>query len=106
MSYLKPQRREPGAAALVRAANTKQQIRQGNRQMLSLSDALKEGRLDEFIAQEEARGVGPIDRADFDAALAKVVKAPQSKGRTSRSSSGDGSNEIETPQDSDPYISR
>ncbi|MFZ0207810.1 MAG: hypothetical protein WAL59_17195 [Roseiarcus sp.] len=34
--------------------------------------------MDEFIAQEEARGIGPIDRADFDAVLGKVVKAPRS----------------------------
>ena len=27
--------------------------------LLSLSDAVADGRLDEFIAQEEARGVGP-----------------------------------------------
>jgi hypothetical protein len=74
--------------------------------MLSLSEAVKIGRLDEFIAQEEARGIGPIDRADFDAALAKMVKAPQSKNRTSHSASRDGSNETEIPQDSDPCISR
>jgi hypothetical protein len=73
---------------------------------LSLSDAVKEGRLDDFIAQEEARGIGPIYRADFDAALAKVIKAPRSGNRTSRSASRDGSSENKTPQDSDPYISR
>ena len=74
--------------------------------MLSLSDALKHGKIEEFIAQEEARGIGPIDRADFGAAVAKLVKAPQSKGRTSRSASRDGSNGTETPQDTDPYTSR
>jgi hypothetical protein len=35
--------------------------------MLSLAEALKTGRLQEFIAQEEARGVGLINRAAFDA---------------------------------------
>jgi hypothetical protein len=74
--------------------------------MLSLSEAVKMGRLDEFIAQEEARGIGPIDRADFDATLAKLVKAPRSKNQTSRSASHDGSSETGTPQDNDPYISR
>jgi hypothetical protein len=29
--------------------------------MLSLSQAIKQVRIAEFIAQEEARGVGPID---------------------------------------------
>ena len=58
--------------------------------MLSLSEAIRTGRLKEFVAQEEAR-VGPIERAEFDAAVAALIKAPQSEGRTSRSSSGDGS---------------
>ena len=74
--------------------------------MLTLLEATKSGRLDEFIAQEEARGIGPIDRADFIAAVAAVIKAPQSKGRTSRSSSRGGSNGTETPRGSDPYTSR
>jgi hypothetical protein len=74
--------------------------------MLSLAEAQKTGRLQEFIAQEEARGIGPIDRADFDAALAKIVRAPRLENRTSHSASRDGSNETETPQGSDPYTSR
>jgi hypothetical protein len=53
--------------------------------MLSLSEAIKSGRLQEFIAQEEARGVGPIDRAELDHALAKMFKSPQSKDQTSHS---------------------
>jgi hypothetical protein len=59
--------------------------------MLTLSEAVKTGRLQEFIAQEEARGVGPVDRAELDRALAKMVKAPRSEGQTSRSPSRDGS---------------
>jgi hypothetical protein len=74
--------------------------------MLSLAEAKKTGRLQEFIAQEETRGIGPIERADFDAAIAALVKAPQSKSRTSRSASRDGSTETETPRDSDPCTSR
>lgn len=74
--------------------------------MITLRDALSEGKLDAFIAQEEARGIGPIDRADFEAAFGKVVKAPRSGNRTSHSAPHDGSNETETPPDNDPYISR
>jgi hypothetical protein len=55
---------------------------------------LSGGRLADFIAQEEACGIGPINQADYDAAAAALIKSPQSKGRTSRSSSDDGSNEI------------
>jgi len=36
---------------------------------LNLREAVETGRLGDFIAQEEARGVGPIDRAKFDALL-------------------------------------
>jgi hypothetical protein len=74
--------------------------------VLSLAEAQKTGRLEEFVAQEEARGIGPIDRAAFDAAVAAVVKAPRSENRTSRSASRDGSHGTETPPDSDPYTSR
>jgi len=80
--------------------------RKAHHERLSLAEAQRLGRLDEFVAQEEARGIGPIDRADFDATLAKLVKAPLSKNRTSRSASHDGSSETETPPDNDPYISR
>ena len=44
--------------------------------MLTLSEAVKSGRLQDFIAQEEARGVGPIDHSEFDALTAALVKAP------------------------------
>lgn len=60
---------------------------------LTLRKALDTGRLDEFIAQEEARGVAPADRAEFDAIIKTAVKQPRSEGRTSRSPSGDGSSE-------------
>jgi hypothetical protein len=58
---------------------------------LSLSDAQRRGRIDEFITLEEARGVGPIDRAEFDAGTSKLIKAPQSEGQTSHSASGGNS---------------
>lgn len=68
--------------------------------MLTLADAIKSGRLQEFAAQEEARGMGPIDRAEFDGTVKKVI-APRSKDRTSRSSSGDGLSGKRTRQGSD-----
>lgn len=59
--------------------------------MISLRTAIRDGRLDEFVQQEEARGVGPASREDLDAALARLIKSEQSEDRTSRSPSGDGS---------------
>jgi hypothetical protein len=53
--------------------------------MLSLAEAVKTGRIQDFIAQEEARGIGPVDRAELDDALSKVIKAPQSEDQTSHS---------------------
>jgi hypothetical protein len=59
--------------------------------MLTLSEAIASGRLPEFIAQEEVRGVGFIDAAEFDRVIEAAVKPPQSADQTSRSPSGDGS---------------
>ena len=73
---------------------------------LTLSSAIKAGRLREFVAQEESRGVGPIDRDDFFRVSAALIKAPQPENRTSRSASGDGSTGTETHQDDDPYAER
>lgn len=75
-------------------------------EQLSLSAALKAGKLADFIAQEESRGVGPIDRAEFDALAAALIKAPQSEDQTSRSASGDGSSGKKTRQGSGPCASR
>lgn len=58
---------------------------------LSLSEALATGRLEEFIQQEEARGVTPADTQELLAALETTIKAPRSEDQTSRSSSRDGS---------------
>lgn len=58
---------------------------------LSLTQAVQEGRLDEFIAQEEKRGVGPTDLRRLDGALAAAIKAPRSTDQTLRSPSRDGS---------------
>jgi len=73
--------------------------------MLTLSEAMKTGQLQEFIAQEEARGVGPIDRGDLDRALSKIIKAPQSKDQTSHSASRSGSTEKRTRQGNGRRIS-
>lgn len=58
---------------------------------LSLSEAQVSGRLEEFISQEEARGIGPADKADLDRALSRLIKAGKSEDQTSRSASSDGS---------------
>jgi hypothetical protein len=72
--------------------------------MITLAEAVKTGRLDEFAAQEEARGIGPVDRSALDAALAKVIKAPRSKDQTSRSPSPDGSIGTRTRRDNGQHI--
>lgn len=56
---------------------------------LSLADVLAPNRLDDFVAQAVADGVGPADRSQFDALVGRVT-APQPEGQTSRSR-GDGS---------------
>lgn len=58
---------------------------------LTSKEALESDRLDDFITQEEARGVGSVDRADLDEALARVIRPPQSERRSSRSASAGGS---------------
>lgn len=64
---------------------------------LTLANALAEGRLADFVAQEELRGVGPISQADLDHALSIVIKGGQSEDQTSRSPSRDGSSGKRTP---------
>jgi hypothetical protein len=60
--------------------------------MLTLSEALRTKRIEEFIAQEEKRGVGPASKRKLDAAIKKLATTPtQSKDRTSRSTSPGGS---------------
>ena len=45
---------------------------------LSLSEALKTGRLVEFVAQEEARGVEGVNRDELDEVLTMGIKPPRS----------------------------
>ena len=56
-------------------------------QRLSLTDAIASGKLTQFIHQEEARGVKPVDKKRLNAALAKAIKPLKSKHQTSRSAS-------------------
>lgn len=60
---------------------------------LSLSKAIKENRLEEFIRQAEAAGIGPVEEAAFLGAASKVIKHEPRSGQTSRSASRDGSTE-------------
>ncbi len=57
---------------------------------LTLSEALASNRLEDFIVQAEAAGIGPDDSKDFDA-LVKRVTEPLPEGQTSHSPAGDGS---------------
>ena len=59
--------------------------------MITLHEAIKTDRLEDFIQQEEARGIGPISRLELDQKIAALIKAPQSEGRTSRSPSAGSS---------------
>ena len=61
--------------------------------MLTLSEAIKAGKISEFVKQEEKRGIGPVEREELDATIRRLATTPlKSKDRTSHSSSGDGSN--------------
>jgi hypothetical protein len=73
--------------------------------MISLAEAVKTGRLDEFIAQEEARGIGSIERAQLDRTLAAMLKAPRSEDQTSRSPLSDGSTGKRTRRGNGRHIS-
>jgi hypothetical protein len=43
---------------------------------MELGAAIREHKLDQLIAQEEARGIGPIDRAELDQRIADLIRAP------------------------------
>lgn len=53
--------------------------------MLTLAEAIKTQRLKEFIAQEEARGIEPVDRAELDRALELLIKSPPPERHVSSS---------------------
>ena len=50
---------------------------------LSLTEAIETGRLQEFIAQREAEGLGPISKAEFDKTASAVIKTPPRDDQTS-----------------------
>lgn len=52
--------------------------------ILTLAEAIEQDRLPEFAAQAEADGIGPADRAQFEA-LVGTLTAPQPEDQTSRS---------------------
>lgn len=74
--------------------------------MLTLAEALKTGRLQDFIAQEEARGIGAASRKDFDRLIGAAVRPPPEADQTSRSPSNDGLTGKRTRRGSVPYASR
>lgn len=59
--------------------------------MITLSEALKNDRLAEFIAQEEGRGIGPASTTEVERAIKLLATRKQSSDRTSRSASRGGS---------------
>lgn len=59
--------------------------------MITLAEAIAEGRLDEFAAQAEEQGIGPADRSQFNALMR--VTAPPPEDQTSRSPDCDSSPE-------------
>ena len=52
---------------------------------LTLAEALKTKRLQEFIAQEEARGVAPVDLKEFQKLAERLIKDTPQEDQTSRS---------------------
>ena len=54
---------------------------------LSLVSALKARKLDDFIEQETARGIGPANSEEIDKAVKILATQPLSEDQTSRSSS-------------------
>lgn len=61
--------------------------------ILSLSKAIAESRLEDFIAQEEARGVASTSEVEFENTTSIVIKTPLQDDQTSGSLHRDGSPE-------------
>jgi hypothetical protein len=53
--------------------------------MLSLSEAIKTNKLQEFIAQEEARGTPAANLKEFQERAARLIKDTPQEDQTSRS---------------------
>jgi hypothetical protein len=59
--------------------------------MLSLSEAIKTKKLQEFIAQEEARGIAPVDLKEFQDLAQRLIKDTPQEDQTLRSRGRGGS---------------
>jgi hypothetical protein len=59
--------------------------------MLSLAQAIKTKRLQDFIAQEEARGVAPADLAEVEILIREMITTKPQEDQTSHSPERDGS---------------
>lgn len=58
---------------------------------LSLAEARRLGKLDEFVAQREAEGVGPVDSKALNDALNRVITSHEGSRPASRSPGRGGS---------------
>ena len=52
---------------------------------MTLSEALVTDRLEAFVEQVEADGIGPVPLADLEAGLGELIKELTPEGQTSRS---------------------
>ncbi len=50
---------------------------------MTLVEAIKSGRLSEFIAEQELLGFGKANKKQFDATVKQAVKAPPPQDQTS-----------------------
>ena len=69
--------------------------------MLTLSEAKKSGRLEEFIIEQETAGIGPIEIDAFKKLSTALIKAPPPEGQTSHFSSDENSTGKRTHPDTD-----
>lgn len=58
---------------------------------LTLKKAIESNRLEDFIAQAEADGIGPVDRDELDKALRRVITSREGSRPASRSPDRGGS---------------
>ena len=56
-----------------------------NKGHITLTEALKSERLQDFIKQQSSQALKPVSKRQFDALVKTAVTAPQPQGRTSGS---------------------
>lgn len=66
-------------------------LRESN--VLTLTEAKKTGKIQDFIAQQERLSLGSTDQSKFDTLAEKLIKTPQSTDQTSGSLRRGGSAE-------------